>query len=167
MKLLSVPARSSLSISDRNAYFLRRNPHSFNVIPVAPGVFTANGNGAGVIAGTFELIDGRANGILENFPVYSCGTEPLSCVEVPFTIGTVGGRASVLIFYGTGFRSASKVQAFIGGIEVPVSFAGPQQFFAGLDQINITLNGLTVTGKTTLYVVADGMTSNIATLSIR
>ena len=32
MKLLSVPARSSLSISDRNAYFLRRNPHSLSSV---------------------------------------------------------------------------------------------------------------------------------------
>jgi subtilase family serine protease len=42
-----------------------------------------------------------------------------------------------LEMYGTGIRHASSVTASVGGVNVPVLFAGPAPGFAGLDQVNI------------------------------
>ena len=138
---------------------------SVTVAPVVPGIFTANGNGAGVVAGVFLIINGRANMIVSSFPTYQCGPEPLSCVAVPFTIGTVPSFAYALHVYGTGLRAAKSVKAYIGEHETPV-FLAAEPYFAGLDVISIGLEALSGTGETTLYIVADGVKSNIATLKI-
>jgi uncharacterized protein (TIGR03437 family) len=47
-----------------------------------------------------------------------------------------------LTMFGTGFRRAvgnAEITATAGGVRLPVSFAGPQGFYPGLDQINVEL----------------------------
>jgi uncharacterized protein (TIGR03437 family) len=111
---------------------------SFTVASVSPGIFTANGNGAGVVAGTETLIDGRANGIVGTLPLYSCGTVALSCLETPIAVSGVPGRAYAATFYATGIRGAKSVQVYVAGMPVPLGYAGPQGSFAGLDQVNLS-----------------------------
>jgi uncharacterized protein (TIGR03437 family) len=70
--------------------------------------------------------------------------------------------------YGTGIRGAQVVQAFVAGHQVPLLYAGPQGQFAGLDQVNITLpSSLAGTGEASVYLVADGKMSNVASMKIQ
>ena len=54
--------------------------------------------------------------------------------------GSVNGRMVEL--YGTGIRGRSSLEAVtctIGGVTVPVVYAGPQGGYPGLDQVNLEL----------------------------
>lgn len=138
---------------------------SFTVAPVAPGIFTANGNGAGVIAGAVSRVS--ANGTTTPEGLFTCGTAAFSCLEAPISLGASTDTVYVTL-YGTGIRGAKSVQAYVAGVSVPVVFAGPQGSFAGLDQINITLpQSLAGTGEASLYLIADGQMSNVASLKIQ
>ncbi|MFM8393730.1 MAG: hypothetical protein ACKOB4_07360, partial [Acidobacteriota bacterium] len=103
----------------------------------APGVFTANTDGAGAPAGTALRY---RNGIL-------VASQPLFVSDsstgryIPLTVGLgEAGDESYLVLYGTGWRnrgSLAEVTAQIGGIAAQVVYAGAQGDFAGLDQLNI------------------------------
>jgi uncharacterized protein (TIGR03437 family) len=70
--------------------------------------------------------------------------------------------------YASGIRGAQDVQVYVAGQSVPVIFAGAQGQYAGLDQVNITIpRALAGTGEASVYVVADGKTSNMTTLNIQ
>ncbi len=138
---------------------------SFTVAPVAPGIFTANGNGAGVIAGAASRVS--AAGTTTPLALFSCATAAFSCLETPIPLGSSTDTAYITL-YGTGIRGAKSVQAYVAGVSVPVAYAGPQGTFAGLDQINITVpSSLAGTGEASLYLIADGQQSNIASLKIQ
>lgn len=69
-----------------------------------------------------------------------------------------------LVLFGTGVRAGQDVKAFIGGIEAPVDYAGTQQFYVGLDQINIRVPQ-SLNGQGWLEVViTDGTTTSNAVL---
>lgn len=61
----------------------------------------------------------------------------LSCLSTPLSPGNSG--TVYVSLYGTGIRGAGTVQAYVGGNSVPVSYAGPQGQYQGLDQVNISL----------------------------
>jgi uncharacterized protein (TIGR03437 family) len=138
---------------------------SFTVASAAPGIFTANGNGAGVIAGAVSRVS--AAGVTTPEALFSCGTVAYSCLETPIPLGASTDTVYITL-YGTGIRGAKSVQAYVAGVSVPVAYAGPQGSFAGLDQINITLpQGLAGTGEASVYLIADGQQSNVASLKIQ
>lgn len=138
---------------------------SFTVAPVAPGIFTANGNGSGVIAGAVSRVS--ASGTTTPEALFSCGTVAFSCLETPISLGASTDTVYVTL-YGTGIRNAKAVQAYVAGVSVPVAYAGPQGSFAGLDQINITLpQSLSGTGEASVYLIADGQISNVGSLKIQ
>jgi uncharacterized protein (TIGR03437 family) len=138
---------------------------SFTVASISPGIFTANGNGAGVIAGAVSRVS--AAGVTTPEALFSCGTVAYSCLETPISLGASTDTVYITL-YGTGIRGAKSVQAYVAGASVPVSYAGPQGSFAGLDQINITLpQSLAGTGEASLYLIADGQQSNVASLKIQ
>jgi uncharacterized protein (TIGR03437 family) len=139
---------------------------SFTVAPVAPGLFAANGNGAGVVAGAGSRV--AASGTTTPLSLYSCTNGfAFSCRDTPLALGASTDTLYVT-FYGTGIRAAKSVQAYVGGNSVPVAYAGPQGSFAGLDQINITLpRTLAGTGETSLYLVVDNQISNVVSLNIQ
>jgi uncharacterized protein (TIGR03437 family) len=76
-----------------------------------------------------------------------------------------------LILYGTGIRnvsSPSKVTATINSISVPVSYAGPQPTFMGLDQVNVLLTlTLRGAGEVPIIITVDGQSSNAVTVNIQ
>jgi len=91
----------------------------------------------------------------------------LSCLSSPISLGAATDIVYVEL-YGTGIRAAQKVQAFVAGQPVPVPFAGAQGQYQGLDQINISLpRTLAGAGEISVYIVADGMTSNMVTIRIQ
>jgi hypothetical protein len=69
-----------------------------------------------------------------------------------------------LILFGTGLRYRSSQEAVkvkIGGVEVPVFYAGAQGAFAGLDQINALLpTNLSGRGEVEIEVTVDGQSAN-------
>jgi uncharacterized protein (TIGR03437 family) len=91
-------------------------------------------------------------------------------VGVPIDLGPAG-ETVVLVLYGTGVRGRtllSQVSATIGGTAVPVAFAGAQNEFPGLDQINVTVpRSLIGRGSVDVIVTVEGQASNAGRLIIQ
>lgn len=126
-------------------------PGAIHIVNTYPGLFRANAENAAVaqvarVSGgdvVYELVDG------------------------PIAIGTAAEQAT-LVLYGTGLNGATDVTATVGGIAVPVAYAGPQGTYAGLDQINLSLpQTLTGKGKVDVIVTAAGKPSNPVHITIR
>ena len=79
-------------------------------------------------------------------------------------------RPLYLSLYGTGIRGASSIanlDVTIGGVPVPVEYAGPQRQFAGLDQVNLHLpRSLNGKGETDLVLTVDGVAANTIRIGI-
>jgi uncharacterized protein (TIGR03437 family) len=141
--------------------------NSFEMVAaIAPGLFTANGDGRGVVAASaMQVIAGSTLQI--PLPVFRCGDTPGSCVSVPIQLGL--DTPTYVTLYGIGIRGATggNVAVFIDGSTVPVLYAGPQPEREGLDQINIelplTLRGA---GEVDVVVKACGVLSNTARIQI-
>jgi uncharacterized protein (TIGR03437 family) len=136
------------------------------VASMAPGLFTANGDGRGVVAATAVQV--KAGSTLQiSVPVFRCGDMPGSCVSLPIQLGV--DTPTYVALYGTGIRPAPQrsVVVFIGGTSVPVLYAGAQPEWDGLDQINIelppTLRGA---GEVDVVIEAGGVLSNTARIQI-
>ena len=62
-----------------------------------------------------------------------------SYVPVPIDLSRPTDQV-YLILFGTGIRGAGgNVTVTVGGVSVPVTYAGPQEQYLGLDQINVLL----------------------------
>ena len=88
-------------------------------------------------------------------------------VSGPIAIGAAAEQAT-LVLYGTGLNGAKDVTATVGGVTVPMAYAGPQGTYAGLDQINLSLpQTLIGKGKVDVVVTAAGKPSNPVNITIR
>ncbi len=71
---------------------------------------------------------------------------------------------------GTGWRfrsSEAAVKVMIGGVEVPVTYAGSQMTLVGVDQINVRLlRSLIGKGEVDVVVAVDGKTANTVKISV-
>ena len=86
---------------------------------------------------------------------------------MPLTLGDVADRLNVTLF-GTGIRGAASVECFVGGQSVPVQYAGATPSYPGVDQVSIWIpRSLAGAGDVRVYVVADGVTSNVVGLTIQ
>jgi uncharacterized protein (TIGR03437 family) len=86
----------------------------------------------------------------------NCTLVPIDVVSQPY-----------LLLYGTGIRGAAlaNVSVRIGNIDAPVSYAGAQGFYPGLDQVNVALPAaLQGRGQLVVTVTANGQASNMAQL---
>jgi len=107
------------------------------VTPVSPGLFSANASGRGVAAAFALRVDRSGNQTVE--PIFEFNQELGRIVFRPIPLNPDLDEVHLLLF-GTGIRgrgSLDSVRATVGGVEVPVSYAGPQGGFDGLDQVNI------------------------------
>jgi uncharacterized protein (TIGR03437 family) len=133
---------------------------------VAPGLFTANGNGSGVPAATAVRVTADGSQVPVN--VFQCGATAGTCAPAPIDLGS---GDVYLTLYGTGIRkrtSLANVSCTIGGASAPVLFAGPQGTFVGLDQINVQIPGsLRGRGEVNLILTVDGQASNAVTLNVQ
>ena len=139
---------------------------ALQVSDVAPGVFSANGDGKGVAAAQMLLIG--ADGSQQLVPVAQCGAALLSCVARPIELA---GDQAVLILYGTGIRGLSSMdnlRCTVGGVLAPVLYAGSQNGFAGLDQVNVAIPAeLAGRGEVDVVLSVDGQLANTVTVSFR
>ena len=137
------------------------------IASTAPGLFSANGDGAGVAAA--QVLRSQPGGSQTILPVFQCGTSPGTCRSVPLDL--VPGQDQVfLIFYGTGIRnraSLADVVLKIGGVSAQVVYAGPQQDVPGLDQINVLAPQVHGGGDLQVQLSVGGSVANTVTVGVQ
>jgi uncharacterized protein (TIGR03437 family) len=118
------------------------------VDPVAPALFTV---GAGVAA------------------AYAIQVAPSGAQAItPSPIDVSQPGQVFLVLFGTGFDSGSSMAATVQGVTVPVTYAGPQASFAGLDQANLGMPpSLAGTGVASVTLSIGGVASNTIFITIR
>lgn len=140
---------------------------SLTISNSAPALYSANSDGAGVAAADGLLISTVSNA-QTLVPVFSCNpSAPRSCLGTPLSTGDSTHNLYVEL-YGTGIRNAASVQCFAAGQNVPVIYYGAVASDAGLDQVNIQIpQSLAGAGDVRLYLVADGVASNVVGITIQ
>ncbi len=135
---------------------------------VAPGLFSTDASGSGLPAANVLRV--KANGSQQFEPVARYDATQNKFVAVPIDLSNASDQV-FLILFGTGVRyrsSLSNVSAKIGGTDAPVSFAGAQGGFVGLDQVNVLLPGsLAGRGEVDAALTVDGISANSLKVSIR
>jgi uncharacterized protein (TIGR03437 family) len=141
---------------------------SVTIARVAPGLFTADASGQGVAVGQALRI--KANGTQLYEPLAIWDATQNRFVPNPIDLSNPAEQV-YLILYGTGWRFRSALNAVsvkIGGVDVPVLFAGAQGSFAGLDQLNLQVpRGLAGRGEMELVLTVEGQQANTGRISIK
>jgi uncharacterized protein (TIGR03437 family) len=140
---------------------------TIQVATVAPGLFAANANGQGVASGLALRVSGGAQSFE---PIARFDPAQNRFVPMPIALGPEGDQV-FLILYGTGIRNRSSLEAVtctIGGVSVPVLFAGETPGFAGLDQVNIgpLPRSLAGRGEVDVVLMVDGRPANVVRISV-
>jgi uncharacterized protein (TIGR03437 family) len=139
-----------------------------SIVPVAPGLFSANASGQGVAAAVALRIGPNNTQRVE--PVAEWNAAQNRFVALPLDLGPETEQV-FLVLFGTGWRYNSGltgVSARVGGMDAPVSFAGAQGGLAGLDQANVSLpRTLIGRGDVEVALTVDGKTANAVRVSIR
>lgn len=103
------------------------------VADVQPAVFVLNAGG--LVAANIVRVTDAGQQIYEN--VYALDASN-NVIAAPVDVSK---DQVYLVIYATGIRRApqSQVTVSIGGVNAPVSYAGAQGFYTGLDQVNVQL----------------------------
>jgi uncharacterized protein (TIGR03437 family) len=138
------------------------------IIPVAPGLFTANQDAAGAPAGFAIRV--KPNGDQSRESLSRLDTATGKQVPAPIDLGPEG-EVIILELYGTGIRGRSSqaaVNATIGGVVAGIEYADRQPGFVGLDQVNIRVpRSLIGRGEVDLVLTVEGKAANTVKVSIR
>lgn len=133
---------------------------------VAPGLYSADSTGTGVAAAGAAIYS--ANGTVTPQNVATCASS--GCAPVPLELGGPTDQLIVTL-YGTGLRglgSPANVSATIGTAMAQVLYIGPQNQFAGLDQVNLVVpSSLAGAGVVPIVLRVDGQTANVVTISVK
>ena len=134
---------------------------SVTVANVQPAVFTLNT--AGLVAGSILRVT-DAGQVSENLYSVDAGN---NVVPAPVDVSK---DQVYLVFYATGLRRApqSQVSVSIGGVNIPVTYAGPQGFYVGFDQVNVQLPAsLAGRGDVAVVLSVAGNQANMARMSFK
>jgi uncharacterized protein (TIGR03437 family) len=138
------------------------------VVKVAPGVFSLDASGSGVVAAFVQRH--KPDGSFTQESIFSFDPALNKFIAVPIDLGPETDRVFLAIF-GTGWRfrsSETSAQVKIGGVDVPVPYVGLQPSNIGLDQINVELiRTLAGKGEVDLEVMVDGIAANTTRVAIR
>ncbi|NDD62653.1 MAG: hypothetical protein EBZ36_01530 [Acidobacteria bacterium] len=138
------------------------------IVDVAPSLFTANGDGKGVVAGL--VIHVSPDGTRRTKEIVRFDPVPGRFTVSPIDLASDEDEVYLALF-GTGIRfrnSQSTVTVRIGEKILPTSYAGAQGEYAGLDQINLLLpRSLRGLGETSLSVLVDGRESTRVRIGFR
>jgi uncharacterized protein (TIGR03437 family) len=141
---------------------------SLQIANVAPSLFTANASGQGLPAAVALRVSGDGSQVTDLVARWDATLNRF--VAAPIDLG-VENEQVYLVLFGTGVRyrsGLSQVSARIGGTDAPVIFAGAQNDFVGLDQINILLpRSLAGRGDVDITLTADGKTANTVRVTIK
>lgn len=163
----TAPGRATLTVGNAMTLPGGKVSATIWINPVAPSLFAANADGQGVPAA--QLLRIKADGTVNYEPVarlnFQGRYEP-----IPLDLGPESDQL-YLVLFGTGWRNVadlSRVTARIGGIDVPVLYAGAQADYVGLDQINVPLpRQLMGRGEVSLALSAESMLANLLTVNVR
>ncbi len=136
---------------------------TLRVEAVAPGIYTATQQGAGVFAGFALRIaaDGTQSRVLT--------FDPATNAPVPIAPPAAGEQVFLELF-GTGMRGVSQgAAATVGGVSVPVLGPVAQPQFAGLDQANLgpVTAELAGRGEVSVILTVDGKAANTVTVTFQ
>lgn len=132
---------------------------------VAPSLFAANMNGAGIAAAVLLRI--KANGDRTFEPILSFDQAQSRFVATPIVLGPDTDQLFVL-FFGSGIRgntALANVTCTIGGTAAEVLYAGSIPDFLGLDQVNVRLPR-TLGGRGNVAVALTVATKTANTVSV-
>ncbi|MCI0338372.1 MAG: hypothetical protein L0226_12385 [Acidobacteria bacterium] len=136
------------------------------IVQVNPALFSANANGRGVAAANVFRI--KASGeqtteLLAQFNPALPGFEPL-----PIDLGPDTDQV-FFIGYGTGLRNnPTGATCTIGGVNAEVLFVGKNNFFEGLDQMNVRIpRSLAGRGNVDVVCTLAGKTFNTVNIAVR
>ena len=134
----------------------------------APALFAASSDGQGLPAAVVLRL--RADGSQSYEPVARFDAAQNRYVAVPIEFGVETERLYLLLF-GTGLRYRATLNVVglkLGGLDVPVEYAGAQNFYVGLDQVNIALpRTLARRGEVQVALGLAGVAANPLTLSFK
>ncbi len=133
----------------------------------APALFSANETGRGTAAA--QVVIAHADGSQTFIPaIATCSAS--GCTPIPINLGSSTDQA-YLVLFGTGIRGAggaSAVTATVGNTPCQVAFAGAQDTFFGLDQVNVELpHSLAGSGTVNVVITTAGETANTVTVDIQ
>ncbi len=139
-----------------------------SVVGVAPGLFTANGNGQGAPAAVALRV--KADGSQSYEPVAEFDPAQQRFVTRPIELGAESDQVFLLLF-GSGWRNRTapeNVQVYFGDTKADTLYAGKQPDSTGLDQINARIpRSLAGRGEIELYVTVDGKLANPVKVQIK
>lgn len=132
---------------------------------VAPGIFTAAASSVGPAAG--QIVRVKEDGTQSFEPTSIVGaTGNISAKPIAFR-----GDRLILVLYGTGLRHRSdlaNVQVFVNFQGLIPAYAGSQNLFQGVDQVNVELPSvLEGSGWAVVDVMVDGQISNTVILDFQ
>lgn len=141
---------------------------SLEVAATAPGLFSANANGQGAAVGALQRRKADGTDVFEPLAQFDAAQQ----LFVPRALDLQAPNEQHFVtLYGTGirFRSSSlPVTAQIGGRPVEVLYAGNQQEFIGLDQVNLRLTpALIGRGTVELRVQIEGQWTNALLINFK
>ncbi len=139
---------------------------SITVASVAPGVFTVLQNGTGLAAAEVQRVTPEN---VQTFEATVAGN--LTAIPIDWKNATDN---LYLILYGTGIRNLSAITTVnvkIGNTtftNLPAVYAGPQNFFVGVDQVNVLLpRTLVGSGLVDAVLTVDGKVANTVKLNFK
>jgi uncharacterized protein (TIGR03437 family) len=139
---------------------------TIQVVAVAPGIFAAASNGKDFAAAQIVRVKSNGQQTTEPTARYDATTSRFVAVPIDF-----GADEIVLVLYATGARLRSdlkNVSASIGGLPMNVEYAGNQNQFVGLDQINIRLTrSLIGRGDVDVKLMMDGRAANVVKINVK
>jgi uncharacterized protein (TIGR03437 family) len=133
------------------------------IAPVAPAVFTVNGNG--LVAGYAVRVSASGTQITE--PAYAWNAQG-SFSSAPINMGSATDKV-YLTFYTTGVQAAamSTVAVTVNGVSAQVLYAGASPYL-GVDQVNVQLPAsLAGSGTVALQLTAAGIAANTVQIAIQ
>ncbi len=132
------------------------------IAPVAPALFTANGNGL-LICWVLRFSGGT---VTEEMALVANADG--SYTSAPINMGATTDKV-YLAFYATGVQAAGvgNVTVTVNGVNTPVSYAG-NGGYVGIDQVNVLLPAsLAGSGTVTLQLTASGVAANAVQVAIQ
>jgi uncharacterized protein (TIGR03437 family) len=137
--------------------------HNVVIAPVAPAIFTVNGNA--LLAGYAVRVSASGTQTVE--PAYAVNAQG-SFSAAPINMGAATDKVYLTI-YGTGVQAAgqSNVTVSVNGVNAQVVYAGPSGY-NGVDQINVLLPAsLAGSGAVTLQLTASGIAANAVQIAVQ
>jgi uncharacterized protein (TIGR03437 family) len=135
---------------------------------VAPGLFTADSTGSGLVAAYVLRVRGTQQ-IIEQVVFYN--TTTMKFEAIPIDLDPPSDLV-FLVLYGTGVRnrtSNSGVVVKIGGVTMNTLYSSEAQGFVGLDQINPSQLPQSLKGRklVDVEITVDGIATNVGKVSIK